>query len=1454
MNEHNKSLWLYSFSIIFVILGIFLFANNLQAASVTDPMTITVDISADNAVVGKGEDIRFSATIMPATGNDLVNATIFFEVGETEFSAELTGSDNPYTHTLTVADSMTNGELSFVKISIYLSDSDDTTVKEQRNYTESHTDVTVTLSPATISIDTIEDITDPSSITLDISTTRSDTDVRIGESINFAADIDDSGEGIATGVDLHYKIAGGSQQVLSLSDNTTHWINSLDVVSSTSSGDFTFESLSITLRNADDDDTTTRLFNTASLSTLTSPDTITINPTAIQSVTDPTSIEVSITSDETDLRNGDTIAFSVDITDAANGKATDATLTYTIGSTNSMIALTRQSDGTWTNTLTIISTTADGTLSFDSITIVLENGDGSASITRNYMESSDTVTTVTDDDIEILSVNKVTDPASIDVSITSNESTVRNGYAITFRVDTSNTVNGKVTSVIVKYRIDGNEYQITLTDTSVSGTTWTKLLTIDSSTPDGSLTFSKIILGLQNGDGITDTREYSVTPGGIVTVTAEPIQILSTDRVTDPASVDVSITSDKTTLRNGDTIVFSVDISNATNGKAINATILYRIGGSYSTIALTRQSDGTWTNTLTIISTTADGTLSFIEINIGLENGDGTETKIGTYVKSDTLGTMVTVDSITIDSTDRVTDPTSVEVSITSSETNLRNGDTIVFRADISNATNGKATSVIITYSIGDTDSTITLMNQGNDTWSKTITIMSTTDDGILMFVNIMIGLESGDELETDTRTYEEGDTPVTMVTDDDISILSTDRVTDPTSVDVSITADETNLRNGDTIVFRADISNATHGKATSVIITYSIGDDGSTITLTNQGNDTWSKTLTIISTTDDGTLMFTNIIIELENGDGMDTDTRTYLESNLVTVTVDSITILSVDRVTDPEAINISITSDKTSLRNGDTIIFTATITDATNGKATAVSIGYDLGNRKTIELTKQADGTWTATLIVQGDTADGKLTFADITLGLQNGDGTETGGDTYDADDSIVTVTEDSITILSVDRVTDPTSVGVSITSDETTLDDDDTIAFSATIVDTPDGQPMAVTVTYNIGGTPLTITLTKQADGTWSNTLTVDANTPNDRLTFVNIIIELQNGAGDETNTRTYVESDDIVTVTLGEITIRGIEAITALNEFNLFIRGDSPVYLNEDISFIAEVNESEQGKVVSIVVNYRIGESNFSIELTDLMNGTWSMTHVIDDESSDKLSFVNMSLTLRNAANSTMSSTVYDLDSNGTDSFYFFIDALSAIPKHRVTDPQSLVFNITSSHSNENIAQKDDEITIKLAINDSTNGIAIKAMITYMIGDNSTLFEELLTQVEGEDTFVFVFTVTEDTPLGKLVLVSVLLRLNNSDGSLTDARTYDLSESEISTIHGSITVNAIEEPVKSSTPPETTSSTKGADSSTGESTSTPSDLDNVIPVSLTPMLVFLAALGTVISVYALKRRRR
>ena len=104
---------------------------------------------------------------------------------------------------------------------------------------------------------------------------------------------------------------------------------------------------------------------------------------------------------------------------------------------------------------------------------------------------------------------------------------------------------------------------------------------------------------------------------------------------------------------------------------------------------------------------------------------------------------------------------------------------------------------------------------------------------------------------------------------------------------------------------------------------------------------------------------------------------------------------------------------------------------------------------------------------------------------------------------------------------------------------------------------------------------------------------------------------------------------------------------------------------------------------------------------------------------------------------------------------------------------------------------------------------------------------LTQGGGEDTYTLVFTVTEDTPLGKLVLVSVQVRVKNSDGSLSEIKTYDLSESEISTINGSITINTIEEPLPSSTTAVTTGSTNGTDSSTGESTSSTSDLDYVIP---------------------------
>ena len=52
---------------------------------------------------------------------------------------------------------------------------------------------------------------------------------------------------------------------------------------------------------------------------------------------------------------------------------------------------------------------------------------------------------------------------------------------------------------------------------------------------------------------------------------------------------------------------------------------------------------------------------------------------------------------------------------------------------------------------------------------------------------------------------------------------------------------------------------------------------------------------------------------------------------------------------------------------------------------------------------------------------------------------------------------------------------------------------------------------------------------------------------------------------------------------------------------------------------------------------------------------------------------------------------------------------------------------------------------------------------------------LTQGGGEDTYTLVFTVTEDAPLGKLVLVSVQVRVKILMGLYRKLKHYDLSES-------------------------------------------------------------------------------
>ena len=632
-------------------------------------------------------------------------------------------------------------------------------------------------------------------------------------------------------------------------------------------------------------------------------------------------------------------------------------------------------------------------------------------------------------------------PQSISVNISARvASPVMEDDSITLLVTiTPAGLETKMGNAILTYTIGTATKTATLT-TSSAAAPYNFLGYYDIKAGDnGVVGFTKVNFAT-SGQAAAD---YDESSSPAVTVTLNGLHVDTSADITDVASVKVktSASGGDTTVTIGESVNVDVVVVNgaegvpvvaddAVTGDATAHTLQYKIGasGSSTDLALVLGDNDThFTGMLAVDSMTPEGAFTFVSVKLSLQNADGIAfaAEVRTYTTAHTTILTLTDGMLTIDYPNAVTDVTSVAVGITSSGTgtDVLLGESVNVEVTVGNSaqgvavvttsTTGAATAHTLQYKIGTGASTdLALFRGTSDThFTGMVTVTDSTDAGAFTFESVTLSLQNGDgdAVAAEVKTYTTGTTPPVSYTDPGLTIDPTYPVTDVMSVAVSITGsgDGTDVTLSETVDVDVIIVNAPQGVAVVAddahTLQYKIGASGASkdLALLRGVNDThFIGMLAVDDMTTAGVFIFESVKLSLQNaaGNAISPKETTYTtaDSTILTLTDAGLTL-------DPTS-GVLVLANVTAVNNtagvGDTVTFTAWITNGTNDKPLNVTVNYKITGTKDVTgsviLTNQGPNEtnstvdiWNGTFTIPDNATAGNITIESIVVWLMNTDG---------------------------------------------------------------------------------------------------------------------------------------------------------------------------------------------------------------------------------------------------------------------------------------------------------------------------------------------------------------------------------------------------------------------------------------------------------------------------------
>jgi uncharacterized repeat protein (TIGR01451 family) len=570
----------------------------------------------------------------------------------------------------------------------------------------------------------------------------------------------------------------------------------------------------------------------------------------------------SITDITGNVTPGQSLTYSVVVSNPGPGNITGATIadpippdltgdTWTAASTGSGTATGFATSGTGNINQTGVNLPADSAITYTITGTVLSTATGTFSNTATVTPPVGAPQTATDNDnLANLSITKVDNAGGS--SITPSTGNVNPGQTLTYTIVVSNSG-------------PGNETGATITDpipSDLTGDTWTAANT-GSATATGFATsgtgnINQTGVNLPAGSAIT----YVVTGTVVVPVGAVPVTGISNtatvtpsagtpktatdnDNLTDLSITKVdnaggsSITPSTGNVNPGQTLTYTVVVSNGGPGNVTGATITDPIPADLTGDTWTAASTGS--ATATGFATSGSGNINQTGVNLPADSAI-TYTITGTVLATAT-GTMTNTatvappagTSMSATDNDNLTDPSITKVdnvggsSITPSTGNALQGQSLIYTVVVSNAGPGNITGATIADPIPADVTGVTWI--AASTGSATATGFATSGTGNINQTGVNLPADSaitytitgtvsatatGSFSNTATVTPPVG-TPKTATDTDNLPDLSITKVDDAGGS--SITPSTGNVTNGQTLTYTITVSNTGPGNVSGVSV-----------------------------------------------------------------------------------------------------------------------------------------------------------------------------------------------------------------------------------------------------------------------------------------------------------------------------------------------------------------------------------------------------------------------------------------------------------------------------------------------------------------------------------------------------------------------------------------------------------------------------------------------------------
>ncbi len=1162
----------------------------------TSNFTVTID--STNSPVTEGDTLRINATVQ----NEL-------DQSHTEMVAlELNGTQRNSTTVTLDSGNATSVNLSY-----------DTKPGDAGSYT------------ATV---TSEDGSDSSAVTVlepasfDVTITSVDSTVTEGEPITVAYEVTNTGD-VTDTQDLTFAVNGTTEDTeLGVTLNG----------SETFSGQFNYATaagdapaVSVMVSSADD------------------------SATEAVAVNEPASFDVTITSVESTVTEGETITVNYEVTNTGGAQATQ----------DIKFAVNGTSEDTESGVTLNGSETFSGQFAYATV-----GGDAPA-VSVNVSSDDDSAT-------EAVTVNE---PASFDVTITSVGSAVTEGETVTVSYEVTNT--GDVTDTQnLTFAVNG-----TSEDTE-SGVTLN-----ESETFSGQFSYATVA-----GDA----------PAVSVVVSSADDSATETVTVNEPASFEVTLTSVSSTVTAGETITASYEVTNTGDVQSVQE-ITFAVNGTTEDTKSGVLLNGSETFSGQFAYTTSGGDTPAVSLNISSENDSVIET--------------VTVN-----------DPASFDVTITSVESTVTEGETITVAYDVTNTGDVQATQDItftVNGSSEDTESGVTLNGSGMFSGQ----FAYATSDGDAPAVSVAVSSE--DDSATETVT-----------------------VNEPSSFDVTITSVESAVTEGETITVDYEVTNTGDVQATQDI-TFAVNgtseDTESGVTL--NGSETFSGQFTYSTSTGDAPA----VSVSVSSEDDSATETVT---------------------VNEPAVFDVMITSVESAVTEGEMITVNYEVTNTGGAQAT-----QDI----TFAVNGTSEETESGVTLNESETFSGQFTYSTST-----GDAPAVSVAVSSADDlatATVTVNEPSsfdVTITSVDSaVTEGETITVAyeVTNTGDVTDTQDlTFAVNGTSEDTESGVTLNESETFSgqftystvAGDAPAVSVAVSSADDLATATVTVNEPSLFD-VTITSVDSAVTEGETitvdyEVTNTGDVQATQDIAFAVNG--TTEDTESGVTLNGSEMFSGQFAYTTSDGDAPAVSVAMSSEDDSAIEMVTVKK--PASFDVTITSVESAVTEGETVTVAYELQNTGDVRDTQNVTLAVNGTTEDTESGVTLNGSETFsgQFTYNTVagdapavsvtvssedgSATETVTVNEPSSFDVTITSV---ESAVTEGETITVSYEI-ENTGDVQATQDITFAVNGTSEDTESGVKLNESE-TFSGQFTYSTSTGDAPAMSVSV----SSEDDSTTETVTVN-----------------------------------------------------------------------------------